>query len=384
MSIQKIPRPVLFLLGVAAVALVAYGIYAWQIRNASQSAYTKIDGGLYANPVNVNGKWYLVPPDEVYESGVTSTDVPALTNPNTASVDAMDSKLVDSLYGIDVNVKGEHRFYPYQILGWHILANDVVGGENILVAYDPLTSAAAVYKRGDATYSITGTVYNNGELMTQGDGTDWLVASGAAVVATDEGRVGSILEQYPSTTMKWGDWKKLYPNGKVLSTDTGYERDYTRHPYNAYPKNPGVFFPLNHTDASVQMKVIVTTYNAGLEGAVIIPRITLQARGVENVSVGNTHIVAFYDKELDTTRVFLLTEAENARTFTYNTKTDTFVDDGTHSVWNARGECVSGTLRGTTLPQAPAVESYFFSAASLYPNAHIVGVENDTGADTKS
>ena len=34
--------------------------------------------------------------------------------------------------------------------------------------------------------------------------------------------------------MKWKAWKEGYPDGEVLSTDTGFRRDYNSNPYAEY------------------------------------------------------------------------------------------------------------------------------------------------------
>ncbi len=53
---------------------------------------------------------------------------------------------------------------------------------------------------------------------------------------------GARLTPLPSTLTTWKRWKKLHPGTLVLSTDTGYARDYTVDPYEGYFRSPFAFF----------------------------------------------------------------------------------------------------------------------------------------------
>ena len=56
--------------------------------------------------------------------------------------------------------------------------------------------------------------------------------------------VGKTLTILTSSHTRWGDWKKKFPNTQVLSTDTGYNRDYSRSPYGDYSKSKRTYFPV--------------------------------------------------------------------------------------------------------------------------------------------
>jgi hypothetical protein len=60
-----------------------------------------------------------------------------------------------------VEAGGRTRAYPHQILIWHEIANDVLGGRPIAVTYCPLCNAALVFDRrvegqGTLTFGTTG------------------------------------------------------------------------------------------------------------------------------------------------------------------------------------------------------------------------------------
>ncbi len=49
---------------------------------------------------------------------------------------------------------------------------------------------------------------------------------------------GAKLNPIPSTLTTWKRWKKLHPQGLVLTTNTGFSRNYDANPYKEYFSNP--------------------------------------------------------------------------------------------------------------------------------------------------
>jgi len=55
---------------------------------------------------------------------------------------------------------------------------------------------------------------------------------------------GTVLDKRPSQRIKWATWKRRHPGTSVLSTDTGYQRDYNIDPYSGYVQLGAVMFPV--------------------------------------------------------------------------------------------------------------------------------------------
>ena len=72
--------------------------------------------------------------EEVVWGGVDEAGIPALTNAPVISADeATYLNPGDRVFGVSIN--GEHRAYPHRVLNLHEMANDVVGGVPIALAY---------------------------------------------------------------------------------------------------------------------------------------------------------------------------------------------------------------------------------------------------------
>ena len=54
----------------------------------------------------------------------------------------------------------------------------------------------------------------------------------------------SDLHKIPSQRMTWEAWKRRHPETTVLSTNTGYKRDYSIDPYTGYYQLGGFMFPV--------------------------------------------------------------------------------------------------------------------------------------------
>ena len=72
--------------------------------------------------------------EEVVWGGVDEAGIPALTNAPVIPADEAEYLAPgDRVFGVSIN--GEHRAYPHRVLNLHEMANDVVGGVPIALAY---------------------------------------------------------------------------------------------------------------------------------------------------------------------------------------------------------------------------------------------------------
>jgi hypothetical protein len=279
--------------------------------------------------------------------------------------------LADDLEGIAVSVGGEHRFYPFQILNWHEVVNTEINGVDVVVTYSPLTGSAVVYK-DSRDFHDANKVYNNAMLITvEGDDTLWNQTTGQAIAGKT---VGDRLEIYPSTVMSWAAWKDLHPSGLALSLDTGSARDYGRHPYASYETTPDIFFPVNHTFGKIQPKDLVYRVD-GLNQSLVFMQRYLPMQNDPNAVItegdNSLAVAAFYDKDLDTVRVF--NRSHDGRVLTFDYKKGTITDLETGSRWSPEGVALEGELRGVALTEVPVTRHYAFAHFAMFPNSLISG-----------
>ena len=72
--------------------------------------------------------------EAIMGGGPAKDGIPALVNPGF--VDVGDAQVpADDVMGILLDIDGDVRYYPYNILVWHEVVNDEVGGKPVLVTF---------------------------------------------------------------------------------------------------------------------------------------------------------------------------------------------------------------------------------------------------------
>ena len=135
-----------------------------------------------------------------------------------------------------VEVDGEARAYPIQVLTWHELVNDTIGTTPVTISYCPLCNSALAYDRrlGDRVldFGTSGRLYNSSMVMYDRQTESlWTHFDGTAVAGV---LAGAELDTFPISTVSWEDFRTANPDALVLTRNTGFSRDYGRNPYEGY------------------------------------------------------------------------------------------------------------------------------------------------------
>jgi len=200
-----------------------------------------------------------VPERQVEYGGLPRDAIPAINNPNFVTAgDAEFLAPADRVLGVEI--QGGAKAYPVAILNWHEVVNDRIGTQYFVVSYCPLCGTGMVFAsnvQGSALkFGVSGLLYNS-DLLLYDRKTEslWSQIMGEAITGKLK---GTPLLQLPSTNTTWADWRATHPQTLVLSTDTGYRRDYRRDPYGGYLTNRSLLFRVaNKAPASYHPKALV-------------------------------------------------------------------------------------------------------------------------------
>jgi hypothetical protein len=188
----------------------------------------------------------LIPSKDILQGGPPRDGIPSIENPKfVAAANANFMRPTDRVIGITIN--GESRAYPINILNWHEIVNDQIKGVPVSVTYCPLCGTGLVYqaKVGGKVlkFGVSGLLYNSDVLLfDRQTETLWSQILSKAISGSMKGQK---LTMVPSSQTSWASWLKKQPNTKVLSTDTGFSRDYRRSPYGDYDQNTETYFPVS-------------------------------------------------------------------------------------------------------------------------------------------
>ncbi|PJE50977.1 MAG: hypothetical protein COV29_01715 [Candidatus Yanofskybacteria bacterium CG10_big_fil_rev_8_21_14_0_10_36_16] len=244
-----------------------------------------------------DGVKHSVPLDEILSGGPSKDGIPSIDNPKFISPNEVDY-LTDEDVGQGLCNGDDCRFYPYQILVWHEIVNDTVGGKPALVTYCPLCFTGIVFdpvvggKHFD--FGTSGRLWKSNLVMyNRSEGEDneslWSQVLGEAIVGPHTGIKLKIIR---SDTVKYGDWKKLHPDTRVLSRDTGHFRTYGRDPYGDYYTSSQVGFGADFNDDQLHPKAYVVGIEINGQ---------FKAYNVESLKVGTTND-SFANKEIIITK----------------------------------------------------------------------------------
>lgn len=225
-----------------ALALCALAATA-QIRDLDANAYNGFD---------VNGA--SVPVNAIQRGGPPRDGIPSIDKP--VFVAAKDARLRDDDRVLGVAIAGVARAYPVRILNWHEVVNDRFGARAVVVTYCPLCGTGMAFDAQvggrAASFGVSGLLYNSDVLLYDRETLSlWSQIMQTAVTGP---RKGTRLTSVATTHTSWADWRSRHPGTQVLSTQTGFARDYQRDPYAGYDSVPRLMFDVQHRDERVPLK----------------------------------------------------------------------------------------------------------------------------------
>ncbi len=326
---------------------------------------------------------HSVPLLDFQGGGRGKNGIPSLDEPDFVSVEAADEWLSDQEPVEVVDINGDVRAYPLQILIWHEIVNDVVGGKPVAVTYCPLCNSASVFDRtvdGQLLeFGTTGLLrFANLVMYDRQTESWWQEVNGEEVVGD---LTGTKLEALPAPIIAWEDFKAAHPTGKVLSKDTGFDKPYGENPFYRYDTLGGEFlydFSNDQRDRRLPLLERVVAISIG-EEALAVPYSVLETEPVVHYTLSGQDLVVFFmggaisvldaedivdGREIGSTGVF--DPQLDGRKLTFQVAGDGIVDDQTGSTWNILGRAISGPLLGQQLTAIPAQGSQIWMTWAVF------------------
>lgn len=235
--------------------------------------------------------------DNLVGGGPPKDGIPSIDNPVYLSAEEANLAPDELVFGIDY--RGEVLAFPQDIMYWHEIVNENIGGEKVSVTYCPLTGSIIGYKGKEL--GVSGKLYNS-NLVMYDRASDARVPQilGAGIEGSLE---GEFLEKFPVVVTTWGKWKAQHPTTKVLSRETGFDRDYDRNPYPGYDDALRVWFPLAaRSDKFETKKIVYGIKHNGEELAV--PKAEFRQVGEDTVALGGESVTLKYNEKLDVVQAF--------------------------------------------------------------------------------
>ncbi len=326
------------------------------------------------NPNN-NSSW-LIPSSQVFDGGPGKDGIPSIDAPKFSNVSEIDFLQPADLV-LGVKVGDEIRAYPHRILDWHEIVNDEVNGLPLAITYCPLTGTGIGWKRdvngSTTTFGVSGLLYNTNLIpYDRNTNSNW---SQMLLKAVNGPLAGEVIETYPMVETTWQTWQSMYPNSKVMNTNTGFNRDYNQFPYGSYRTNHDfLLFPVDPDDNRLPRKTrglgiivdgIAKFYPFDkFDAPVAVHEEVFQ--GLDIVIVGSKpqNFMAAYQRRLTDGTLLEFSPEEQTGNLVV-------MKDNEGNEWSLFGEAVAGPRKGTRLSPVQSFIGYWFSWGAFYPGLEI-------------
>ena len=297
---------------------------------------------------------------------------------------------------IAVEINGKAKAYTMNMFSSHELSNDVLAGVPILPSYCPLCNSAVVYdrrltvngKEKVLAFEVSGMLRHSGMVIFDTETESWWQQSmGESIVGE---LAGEQLKIIPSLILSVEEFFANYPDGQILSKETGHTKSMERYGKNFYRMYDSIgnlpyarFFKAAEVDSRLPAMERLIDIQDG-EFSKIYPFSILKKKEVLNDTFKSKNIVIFFQdgatSHLDNYDLSLAREIGTATAFdanldgqilTFKKEDDRFFDLETKSEWTVTGKCIAGSLKGKQLQIEPHSNHFAFSWLKFHPDTEI-------------
>ena len=326
--------------------------------------------------------------------GQVPDGIPAIDDPKFASFSVVAGWLGDEEPVVALEVNGDARAYPIQILLWHEIVNDTVGGTPVLVTFCPLCNTAISFdRRVDGrvrTFGVSGLLRRSDLIMFDRESPSlWQQITGEAIVGVD---ASTRLAFISSPIVSFADFRETYPQGVVMTRETGfgvlYGSRYGENPYPGYDRigSSPIVGVDEFDDARLDAKERVLTVEVDGE-AIAFPFSVLSEQIVIEAEVGGETVLAFWQSgtvsALDQSFIIGSANIGSAAAYspvldgerlTFEARDGKIVDTQSGSTWNVLGLATDGPMAGRSLEPIVSANHFWFAWSVFQPATRIVGL----------
>ncbi|MDX2379085.1 MAG: DUF3179 domain-containing protein [Acidimicrobiia bacterium] len=364
-----------------------------EVEQIESSEREDVPSGLDDYPIAVDELPELA---RLRSGGPPPDGIPAVDSPVFYSAESVDY-LGPNDPVVALEIDGDARAYPLEVMVWHEIVNDTVGGVPVAVAYCPLCNSVTVFDRRIEDrvldFGTSGLLFNSSLVMfDRQTETLWSHFAGRPLY----GELGEAeLVDYPATIVGFETWRESNPDGLVLSPETGHDRPYGQNPYPGYDdvdREPFLFEGEVDGRYTAMTRVVgVSTGDAegsdgGAAAALAFPLLDLREAGVMTGDLDGEDVVAFWvpgsssaldsaivSEGVDVGATGVFVPAVDGRSLTFESTDGVISDVETGSTWDIFGMATSGELAGSSLEQLVHIDTFWFAWIAFHPDSEVGG-----------
>lgn len=350
------------------------------------------------NPRNIEVDWktdkanHLVPLDE-FTALMQPDGIPPIDDPKFWQAEKGYAVYFEHEPVIAVEINGEAKAYPLSVLMYHEIVNDVVGDIAFSATYCPLCNSAIVFSRSLEyngqeyllDFGVSGMLRNSDLVMWDRQTESWWQQfTGEALVGSLSGAQLTIV---PSKLISLREFFENYPEGYVLSTETGQIMEYGSNPYADYDALENNQPRLYKGEVDQRLPAMERVVDVHVKGKYkIYPLTEISKLEVINDTFNGDKVVIFYTSKtvsvLDKSNISQSKEVGSVTVFWpvisdmvlhFKKSGEHFIDEQTGSFWTIAGKCISGHYQGEELFPITHGSHFAFAWFAFHPESVIYG-----------
>ena len=323
---------------------------------------------------------------EIMSGGPPKDGIPAVDNPKFVPHSDASGWLDDREPVIVVQIGKQARAYPLQILMYHEIVNDTLGGVPISVTFCPLCNASIVFDRrvdGEVLdFGTTGRLRKSDLVMyDRQTETWWQQFTGRGIIGD---YAGTVLQTLSARIVAYEDFRSAFPASDVLSRDTGFRRPYGNNPYRGYDRigqQPFLF----RDPVDSRLPAMERVINVSVDGVHrLYPFSVFKSEPVINDTINAVPMVVFSrdgtlsvldDGTIADSRSIPSAAAYDRRhggdVLTFDVEHGRVFDRETGSEWDMFGRAVDGELKGESLDAMDDGVHFAFAWLAFNPDSEV-------------
>ncbi len=290
---------------------------------------------------------------------------------------------------ISVEINGEARAFPLNVLISHEIVNTTVGGVPVAITYCPLCNSSVVFRAtidGERhRFGVSGFLRNSDLIMwDRATESWWQQFTGEAIVGD---YVGRQLDIVPAQVVSWDAFIAEYPDGQIMNRPNN-DPQYRDPPYTGYdgtvPGNDPFLFD-GAIDRRAHPVDRVSAIDLGT-GPVAYHFAFLRQNPIVNDVIGDTPVVIFFDNETESAFKSSAVRDKystvgSSTTFnrelrgqllTFETRDGDIRDIETGTTWTRFGKAIKGELSGHELEPIIHGDPFWFAWAAFKPDTRLI------------
>lgn len=285
---------------------------------------------------------------------------------------------------LGIEMAGEVRAYPRDLIARPHWFNDEFGGKPLMISYCILCNSGQAFvpllKDGRRLDLRNMTAFDNNTIYHCTKTGNFIQQLDARVIRGPN--EGEVLEAYPVVMARWDEWKRLHPDTMMYYAPPMTIRDrivqnmlMTMIPLSRLAARDKPWH-LMRKEIDARLPAMSFVFGTRINGdACAYPVTALKDAAVVNDTVGGEPVVVLYDPAHDIGEVFLRRVGDRVLSFvdaTGDAGSLTARDQETGTTWNVSGHAIEGELAGSALEPAPHWNQLFwFGWAAFNPDTRI-------------